>query len=71
MRAPVTRDETTGKGWRRRFRGVSSLTATGGRLFAGADYPGVFRCTPRGATWTLFTTLDDQARRSRTRASRV
>ena len=44
---------------------VSSLTATDGRLFAGADYPGVFQSTDRGATWRLFTTLDDQAARER------
>src|SRR6478672_3050308 len=43
---------------------VSSLTAAGGgRLFAGADYPGVFESADRGATWSLFTTLDDQPAR--------
>jgi len=44
---------------------VSSLTATDGRLFAGADYPGVFQSTDQGETWTLFTTLDDQPARER------
>jgi photosystem II stability/assembly factor-like uncharacterized protein len=44
---------------------VSSLTCSDGRLFAGADYPGVFQSTDRGATWSLFTTLDDQPARER------
>jgi photosystem II stability/assembly factor-like uncharacterized protein len=44
---------------------VSSLTVADGRLFAGADHPGVFESTDRGATWTLFTTLDDQPARER------
>jgi photosystem II stability/assembly factor-like uncharacterized protein len=42
---------------------VSSLTATGDRLFAGADYPGVFQSTDQGETWNLFSTLDDQPAR--------
>ena len=44
---------------------VSSLTVADGRLFAGADYPGVFQSTDRGATWSLFTTLDDQPAREK------
>jgi photosystem II stability/assembly factor-like uncharacterized protein len=44
---------------------VSSLTVADGRLFAGGDPPGVFESTDRGVSWTLFTTLDDQAARER------
>lgn len=44
---------------------VSSLTVAGGRLFAGADFPGVFESLDRGATWSLFTTLEDQPARDK------
>lgn len=44
---------------------VSSLTVADGRLFAGADSPGVFQSADNGATWSLFTTLDDQPARQR------
>lgn len=44
---------------------VSSLTSTDGRLYAGADFPGVFTSEDGGATWSLFTTLQDQPARER------
>src|SRR5215211_1097564 len=37
---------------------VSGLTATNGRLFAGAEMPGVFESRDHGQTWTLYTTLE-------------
>src|SRR5215211_3288378 len=37
---------------------VSGLTATNGRLFAGAEMPGVFESRDQGKTWELYTTLD-------------
>jgi photosystem II stability/assembly factor-like uncharacterized protein len=43
---------------------VSSLTAAGGRLLAGADYPGVFESVDGGVTWSLFTALEDQPARA-------
>jgi photosystem II stability/assembly factor-like uncharacterized protein len=43
---------------------VSSLTAAAdGRLFAGADYPGVFSSDDGGLTWSPFTALEDQPAR--------
>jgi len=44
---------------------VSSLTAAGDRLFAGADYPGVFESRDGGASWQLFSLLDDQPAREK------
>jgi photosystem II stability/assembly factor-like uncharacterized protein len=39
---------------------VSGLTAKDGRLFAGAEMPGVFESRDRGETWSLLTTLAGQ-----------
>lgn len=44
---------------------VSSLTAANGRLFAGADYPGVFESVDGGVTWRHFSGLEDQPARAR------
>jgi len=37
---------------------ISGLTAANGRLFAGAEMPGVFESRDRGKTWSLFSTID-------------
>jgi len=37
---------------------VSGLTAAHGRLFAGAENPGIFESTDGGETWALRSTLD-------------
>ena len=37
---------------------VSGLTATDGRLLAGAEMPGVFESRDGGETWKLWSTLD-------------
>src|SRR5215211_1595318 len=37
---------------------LSGLTSTNGRLFAGAEMPGVFESRDQGKTWELYTTLD-------------
>ena len=37
---------------------VSGLTAANGRLFAGAEMPGVFESRDGGATWSLLSTID-------------
>ncbi|MGE5691212.1 MAG: WD40/YVTN/BNR-like repeat-containing protein [Pseudomonadota bacterium] len=42
---------------------VSGLTAAHGRLFAGAENPGVFESRDGGVTWKLLTTLDGQPTR--------
>jgi photosystem II stability/assembly factor-like uncharacterized protein len=42
---------------------VSGLTAAHGRLFAGAENPGIFESRDGGVTWKLFTTLDGQPTR--------
>jgi photosystem II stability/assembly factor-like uncharacterized protein len=39
---------------------VSGLTASNGRLFVGAEMPGVFESRDGGETWSLLTTLDGQ-----------
>ena len=39
---------------------VSGLTAAHGRLFAGAETPGIFESRDGGKTFSLFTTLDRQ-----------
>jgi photosystem II stability/assembly factor-like uncharacterized protein len=39
---------------------VSGLTATNGRLFAGAEMPGVFESRDGGETWSLLTRLEGQ-----------
>ena len=39
---------------------VSSLTAAHGRLFAGAENPGVFESRDGGVTWSLLTNLEGQ-----------
>src|SRR6187200_602207 len=36
---------------------VSGLTAANGRLFAGAEMPGVFESGDGGRTWKLFSTI--------------
>jgi photosystem II stability/assembly factor-like uncharacterized protein len=38
---------------------VSGLTAHDGRLFAGAENPGIFESRDGGQTWSLLSTLDD------------
>ena len=42
---------------------VSGLTATDGRIFAGAENPGVFESRDGGATWSLLSTVDAHADR--------
>jgi photosystem II stability/assembly factor-like uncharacterized protein len=42
---------------------VSSLTAADGRLFAGADFPGIFQSDDGGVSWSHFTSLEDQPAR--------
>ena len=37
---------------------VSGLTAANGRIFAGAENPGVFESRDGGATWSLLSTID-------------
>ena len=37
---------------------VSGLTATDGRIFAGAENPGIFESRDGGATWSLLSTID-------------
>ena len=37
---------------------ISGLTATNGRVFAGAEMPGVFESRDGGATWSLLSTID-------------
>ena len=39
---------------------VSGLTAAHGRVFAGAENPGVFESRDGGVTWSLLTTLEGQ-----------
>ena len=39
---------------------VSGLTAANGRLFAGAEMPGVFESRDGGETWSLLSTLEGQ-----------
>jgi photosystem II stability/assembly factor-like uncharacterized protein len=39
---------------------VSGLTAAHGRLFAGAEMPGVFESSDGGQTWKVLSTLDGQ-----------
>src|SRR4029453_14089825 len=39
---------------------VSGLTAAHGRLFAGAEMPGVFESRDAGETWKLLSTLENQ-----------
>jgi photosystem II stability/assembly factor-like uncharacterized protein len=39
---------------------VSGLTASDGRLFAGAEMPGVFESRDGGQTWSLLSTLEGQ-----------
>ena len=39
---------------------VSGLTAANGRVFAGAEMPGVFESRDGGETWSLLTTLEGQ-----------
>ena len=39
---------------------VSGLTAAHGRLFAGAEMPGIFESRDGGQTWTLLSTLGGQ-----------
>jgi photosystem II stability/assembly factor-like uncharacterized protein len=39
---------------------VSGLTAAHGRLFAGAEVPGIFESGDGGETWSLLTTLEGQ-----------
>jgi photosystem II stability/assembly factor-like uncharacterized protein len=42
---------------------VSGLTVANGRLFAGAEMPGVFESGDGGETWSLLTTVDAHADR--------
>ena len=42
---------------------ISGLTATDGRVFAGAENPGVFESRDGGATWSLLSTIDAHADR--------
>jgi photosystem II stability/assembly factor-like uncharacterized protein len=44
---------------------VSGLTAANGRLFVGAEMPGVFESRDGGETWSLLTTLDGQPGREK------
>jgi hypothetical protein len=37
---------------------ISGLTAADGRIFAGAENPGVFESRDGGATWSLLSTVD-------------
>jgi photosystem II stability/assembly factor-like uncharacterized protein len=37
---------------------ISGLTATNGRIFAGAENPGVFESRDGGATWSLLSTVE-------------
>src|SRR5262245_34707355 len=37
---------------------VSGLTVANGRLFAGAEMPGIFESTDGGETWALRSTID-------------
>jgi photosystem II stability/assembly factor-like uncharacterized protein len=39
---------------------ISGLTAANGRLFAGAEVPGIFESSDGGESWSLLTTLDGQ-----------
>jgi photosystem II stability/assembly factor-like uncharacterized protein len=39
---------------------VSGLTAAHGRLFAGAEMPGIFESRDEGKTWQVLSTLDGQ-----------
>ena len=39
---------------------VSGLTVANGRLFAGAEMPGVFESSDGGETWSLLSTLEGQ-----------
>ena len=39
---------------------VSGLTVSNGRIFAGAENPGVFESRDGGETWSLLTTLEGQ-----------
>ncbi len=43
---------------------ISGLTASHGRLLAGAEAAGLFESTDDGATWSLLSTLDGQPGRS-------
>ena len=43
---------------------ISGLTASHGRLLAGAEAAGLFESSDDGATWSLLSTLDDQPART-------
>jgi len=47
-----------------RLSKLSGLTVAHGRVFAGAEAPGVFESNDGGATWSLLSTLDDQPGRA-------
>ncbi|HUP31649.1 MAG TPA: hypothetical protein VM184_01355 [Gaiellaceae bacterium] len=71
--ATVWRSPDLGEAWQQSSEGlaygedgtlklskVSGLTAANGRLFAGAEMPGIFESRDGGETWSLLTTLDGQ-----------
>lgn len=69
--ATVWRSRDLGETWEQSSEGlsygegmklskVSGLTAHGGRLFAGAEMPGVFESRDGGESWSLLSTLEGQ-----------
>jgi photosystem II stability/assembly factor-like uncharacterized protein len=69
--ASIWRSQDLGETWQQSSEGltyddtglklskVSGLTAAHGRLFAGAENPGIFESRDGGETWSLLTTMDD------------
>ena len=70
--ASVWRSPDLGESWEQSSEGlsyddgglklskVSGLTAANGRLFAGAEMPGIFESRDGGVTWSLLSKLDGQ-----------
>ena len=68
--ASVWRSSDLGETWQQSSEGlnygdgplklskISGLTATDGRIFAGAENPGVFESRDGGATWSLLSTIE-------------